>query len=63
LRFGLLTEAVQAHVRSAGDAQIDLMTGRMLTAQTLEDALGPLSAAGNFPAGPTATALARLSPP
>jgi Domain of unknown function (DUF4351) len=42
LRFGLLTEAVQARIRSAGEAQIDAIAERMLTAKTLEDALGPL---------------------
>lgn len=43
LRFGPLTDAVQSRVRSAGDAQIDQLTERMLTAQTLEEALHPLS--------------------
>ena len=42
LRFGSLTEAVQARVRSADDAQVDLMAEQMLSAQTLEDALCPL---------------------
>jgi len=43
LRFGLLTEAVQARVRSAQDAQLDAVAERVLTAQTLEEALSPLS--------------------
>jgi len=43
LRFGPLTEAVQASVRGAQDAQIDGLAERMLTAPTLEEALGPLS--------------------
>jgi hypothetical protein len=43
LRFGLLTEAVQARVHSAQDAQLDAVTERVLTAQTLEEALCPLS--------------------
>ena len=43
LRFGLLTEAAQARVRSAQDAQLDAVAERVLTAQTLEEALSPLS--------------------
>jgi hypothetical protein len=43
LRFGPLTEAVQASVRGAQDAQIDGLAERMLTAPTLKEALGPLS--------------------
>jgi hypothetical protein len=43
LRFEPLTDAVQARVRSAGDAQIDAVAERMLTAQTLEEAFGPMS--------------------
>ena len=42
LRFGSLTEAVQGRVRSAGDAQIDAVAERLLTAKTLQEALGPL---------------------
>jgi hypothetical protein len=42
LRFGPLTEAVQTRVRSAQDAQLDAVAERVLTAQTLEEALGPL---------------------
>jgi hypothetical protein len=41
-RFGPLTEAVQARVRSADGTQIDAMADRMLTAQALEEVLGPL---------------------
>jgi hypothetical protein len=43
LRFGLLTEAVPARVHSAQDAQLDAVAERVLTAQTLEEALRPLS--------------------
>jgi hypothetical protein len=43
LRFGLLTEGVQTRVRSAQDAQLDAVAERVLTAQTLEEALVPLS--------------------
>ena len=43
LRFGSLTEAVQRHVRDAQAAQIDATAERMLTAQTLDEALSPLS--------------------
>jgi hypothetical protein len=43
LRFGLLTEAVQACVHSAQDAQLDAVAERFLTAQTLEEALRALS--------------------
>jgi len=43
LRFGPLTEAIQTRVRSAQDARLDTVAERVLTAQTLEDALGPLS--------------------
>jgi hypothetical protein len=43
LRFGLLTEAVQARVHSAQDAQLDAVAERVLTARTLEEALRPLS--------------------
>ena len=42
LRFGQLTEAVQTRVRSAQDAQVDAVAERVLTAQTIEEALGPL---------------------
>jgi hypothetical protein len=41
-RFGPLTEAVHARVRSADSAQIDTMVDRMLTARTLEEVLGPM---------------------
>ena len=39
LRFGPLTEAAQARVRGAQDAQLDALAERMLTAKTLEEAL------------------------
>jgi hypothetical protein len=42
LRFGPLPDAAQTRVRSAQDAQLDAIVERMLTAQTLEEALGPL---------------------
>jgi predicted transposase YdaD len=42
LRFGPLTEGDQTRVRSAQDAQLDAIAERLLTAQTLEEALGPL---------------------
>jgi len=43
LRFGPLTEVAENRVRSAQDAQLDSVAERVLTAQTLEDALVPLS--------------------
>ena len=43
LRFGSLTDAVEAHIRGAQDVQIDAVVARALTAQTLAEALGPLS--------------------
>jgi hypothetical protein len=43
LRFGPLTEAIQARVRGAQNAQIDTVVERTLTAQTLDEALAPLS--------------------
>ncbi len=43
LRFGPLTEPVQARVQGAEDAQLDTVAERLLVAQTLEEALGPLS--------------------
>jgi len=42
LRFGQLPDATLAWVRSAQDAQLDAVVERMLTAQTLQEALGPL---------------------
>jgi hypothetical protein len=42
LRFGPLTEPVQARVRSAQDAHLDAVAERVLTVQTLEEALSPL---------------------
>jgi len=43
LRFGPLTEAVQTRVRGAPDAQLDAVAEQVLSAQTLEEALSPLS--------------------
>jgi Domain of unknown function (DUF4351) len=43
LRFGPLAEAIQTRVRSAPDAQLDAVAERVLTAQTLDEALAPLS--------------------
>jgi uncharacterized protein DUF4351 len=43
LRFGPLTEAAQGRVRSAQDAQLDTVAERVLTAQTLEEALALLA--------------------
>ena len=43
LRFGPLTEAVQVLVCNAQSAQLDVVAERVLTAQTLEEALAPLS--------------------
>ena len=41
-RFGPLPEAVQTLVRSAREAQLDTIAEQVLTAQTLEEALGSL---------------------
>lgn len=43
LRFGSLTDAVEANIRGAEDSQIDAVAARTLTAQTLAEALAPLS--------------------
>jgi Domain of unknown function (DUF4351) len=43
LRFGPLVEAAQTRIRGAPDAQVDAVAERVLSAQTLEEALGPLS--------------------
>lgn len=43
LRFGPLAEAVQTRVRGAPDAQLDAVVERVISAQTLEEALDPLS--------------------
>ena len=43
LRFGPLTESVQARVRSAQGTQIGAVAERMLTAQSLDETLSPLS--------------------
>jgi hypothetical protein len=42
-RPGPPTEAAQAGVRGAQDAQLDAAAERMLTAKTLEEAASPLS--------------------
>jgi hypothetical protein len=42
-RFGPLPEASHARIRGARDAQLDAVAERVLTAQTLEEALRPLS--------------------
>jgi hypothetical protein len=41
-RFGPLTEATQARVRGAQDAQLDAVAERIFTAQTLEEAVSQL---------------------
>jgi hypothetical protein len=41
-RFGALSQAVQAQIRSAEDAQLHALAERLLAAQTLEEALYPL---------------------
>lgn len=43
LRFGPLTEAVQARIGKAREAQLDAVVEAVLTAQTLEEALAPLT--------------------
>ena len=43
LRFGLLTADLETRVRGAQDEQLDAVIERMLTAQSLEEALGPLA--------------------
>ena len=42
LRFGPLTDSVQARVRGGGNVQLDAVLERVLTAQTLEETLSPL---------------------
>jgi uncharacterized protein DUF4351 len=42
LRFGPLTEATQARVRGAQDAQLDAVAERVLTAKTLEEVVSQL---------------------
>jgi len=42
LRFGPLPDATQTRVRGAQDAQVKAIAERLLTAQTLEEALGSL---------------------
>jgi predicted transposase YdaD len=41
-RFGPLPDTVQTRVRGAQDAQLDTVAERVLSAQTLEQALGSL---------------------
>ncbi len=53
LRFGPLTEAVQAQIRAAQDAQLRTLAERVLTAQTLEEALAPTRTLPPAPAGGT----------
>ena len=43
LRFGPLTENVRARISSAQDVQLDAMAQTVLAAQTLEEALAPLT--------------------
>jgi len=43
LRFGPLAEAIQTCVGGAPDAQLDAVAERMISAQTLDEALQPLS--------------------
>ena len=43
LRFGPLTEAIEAQLRGAQGAQLDVIVERVLTAQTLEEVLEPVS--------------------
>lgn len=42
-RFGPLADTIQTHVRGANNAQLDAIAERMLTAQSLEQALATLS--------------------
>jgi hypothetical protein len=42
LRFGPLTDAVQARIRHARREQLDALLVQVLTAQTLDEALAPL---------------------
>jgi hypothetical protein len=42
LRFGPLTDTVQACIRRAQRAQLDAVLAQILTAQTLDEALAPL---------------------
>jgi len=43
LRFGLLTEAVRRSILNAQREKVEAVAERMLTANTLEEALRPLS--------------------
>jgi hypothetical protein len=40
LKFGLLPDEIQTRVRGAQAAELDLLVERILTAQTLEEAIG-----------------------
>jgi len=42
-RFGPLPDSIQTRVRGAQDAQLDTVAEQVLTAQTLEEALGSLN--------------------
>ena len=39
-RYGALSDAVEARIRAAGSAELDRLVERVLTARTLEEALG-----------------------
>jgi hypothetical protein len=39
-RYGALSDAVEARIRAAGSAELDRLAERVLTARTLEEALG-----------------------
>jgi hypothetical protein len=43
LRFGVLSDANQARLCLAKDAELDAVAERVLTVQTLEEAIGKLS--------------------
>ncbi len=47
VRFGPVTEATQTRLRGAQSAQLDAVAERVLSAQTLEQALAPLSQASD----------------
>jgi hypothetical protein len=39
-RYGAMSAAVEAHVRAAGTTELDRVAERVLTARTVEEALG-----------------------
>ena len=43
MRFGPLTDAVQARVRAARDTQLDAMAERVLTGKTLDEVFSKLA--------------------